>query len=227
MTIKTSGKYPTNNKEEKRLSINAPQAPHDDDGGAAAAHSGFDWQKWLPWIIGAVGLVAVVGAFFWGQSNGTDQYKKGSKEYNKIYQAGQTAGDNAGQAYGMKVGEQEGKKAGEAAGYKAGSAHGYAVGQKDGYENGKANGLKAGTQAGEAKGIAQGRAQGVAWGAKNALGGYGSWNPAVPYIVDINNTTAPGVPFQVGARLLMKQGRAYYLCTTSTNGLCSMAYPGP
>ena len=223
------GIIPNTNLEDS-LSINIPEAPHDDDGGAAAA-SGFDWKEWLPWILGVVAIAAIIGAFSWGKSSEADKYKKGSKEYNKIYQAGQTAGDNAGQAYGMKVGEQQGKQAGEklgqAQGYKAGNAHGYAVGSKDGYENGKANGLKAGTKAGEAKGVAQGRAEGVAWGAKNAMGGYTTWNANVPYIVDVNNTLTAGVPFQIGARLLMKQNRAYYLCSTSTNGLCSMAYTSP
>lgn len=92
-------------------------------------------RKQQLWMLGALAVVLIIGAFFGGKAFEAKNYEKGADGYNEIYEAGAKSGHAAGQ------------KSGEAAGQKQGEESGIAKGTEQGKQEGEIEGTKAGAAA--------------------------------------------------------------------------------
>ena len=159
-----------------------------------------------------VALVAGFGAYSLGHSSG----EKSGEE------AGQSSGYKAGVTKGS--GEVAAQYAKGANGYKRIYDAGYSAGSKSGKAAGAAAGKRKGEEVGFEKGKAAGETQGKTIGAEDAykiaLGGYSTWQPALPYLINVKGTGDTSVPYGVSDRHPMQIGYDYYVCTTGTGGVC-------
>ncbi|CAB4882081.1 MAG: hypothetical protein F2799_07705 [Actinobacteria bacterium] len=168
--------------------------------GATGRPSGKFWA-----VAGLSALLVGVGGFFLGSAVKAADYDKGQPAYNKIYAAGFTSGQQAGNAAGKQAGQASGKRLGVAQGLQVGKKAGEAAGQKTGYSTGYTAGVTA--------------------GASEALGTLGAWNTDVPYVVELNPSSAKGVPYQIYSRTLMLKGFSYFLCPDGKTA-CNTKLPG-
>lgn len=175
------------------------------------------------WILSGVAAVLIIAALFAGKALGENDYKKGSKGYEAIYNEGYKAGQATGYAVGDKAGEKAGYRSGDKAGEKSGYRAGDKAGEKSGYQSGDKAGLKQGEAEGLAKGTElgkqEGEAQGTREGAAAALGNL-SYSTGQYYIVTMQQGSSSGVPFVVKKRTTMEPGILYKICS-SGQGLCS------
>jgi hypothetical protein len=153
----------------------------------------------------AITIVAVLGlsvaGYFFGRSQGQNEYDPGTSGYQAIYQTGYKAGQTGGEA--------SGKASGEAAGTAKGKAAGEAAGKQAGLEQGKQ----------------QGAAQGTAAGATAALGGFSSWQTNTPYAVNVDPGTQSGVPYVISSRVLMASDTYYSPCESDPSTICTFPRP--
>lgn len=178
----------------------------------AGANSGGGKPSGKFWAIaGVVAVLLGVGGFFLGQSMTNAKYDPGKKDYNKIYAAGEAAGNKSGTATGLA----QGKRIGTQNGLQIGTAAG------------KQKGLQIGEAQGKAIGYKDGFSAGVAAGSAAALGGLTGWNTNVPYVVELDPSPVTGVPYQIYSRTLMKAGISYTLCPNGKTACQTPVTPTP
>jgi hypothetical protein len=124
------------------------------------------------------------------------QYEKGAPGYDRIYQAG----FSAGRAEGERAGQRRGERAGAERGRKVGFERGREIGEL------------------------QGEREGIEQGATAALGGLTDWEPGSWYIVKLA-TGEQGVPFRIAVRKQMAEEERYAVCADNPADVCSERIP--
>lgn len=84
------------------------------------------------WIVTALGVVLIIGAFFGGKAIEQKNYEAGADGYNEIYNAGVKSGHAAGTKSGQAEGQEQGEQEGVAKGTEQGKQQGEIEGEKDG-----------------------------------------------------------------------------------------------
>lgn len=109
-------------------------------------------------------------------------------------------------------------------GYQAIYQEGAAAGTAAGTKAGQAKGQKEGEASGTEKGKQEGQAEGTKQGAGAALGNFGTWSTATPYVVTMEQGPSADVPYSVASRTLMQPDTYYKICA-SGQGVCTEADP--
>jgi len=106
--------------------------------------------------------------------------------------------------------------------YQQGFAAGKDQGTQQGQAQGAAQGEQAGLEQGKQQGQQQGVEQGTSAGATQALGGFTTWEPGVPYVIKVR-AGSDSVPYQISSRTQMQPDTDYALCRNDPTQVCTVA----